>query len=382
MPIGNYLNKIGGQNNVNELDSIFDAIGVEQFGTRIRIKQACKVLSEKFSEKDFESRINKVRATRKSMLINNSVKENLIKILQEESAGNFLLKHSDLEFTKELGSGTSGRVYKGILRGNKVAIKVVKLLDKSSIEEFSKEFQVMSVLKSDYIVHFFGACLEPKVCMVMEYCNRKTLNHVMQDSRFNFNWTRALHFAISTLKGLDYLHTRHPPVLHRDMKSLNLLVNETEGVFSLKVSDFGLARFGNTLNQQSLARLCGTYAYLAPEVCQNVTFTEKGDMFSVGIILWEIVYRVLMGRYTIPYSEYSDITMDFQIAVAVSEKALRPTIPALCPYNLRELILTLYQATPTDRPSTSQALHTLQQIETEYQEHKESWDKSIQQYSV
>jgi serine/threonine protein kinase len=98
---------------------------------------------------------------------------------------------------------------------------------------------------------------------------------------------------------------------------VNLLINN-DG--DLKVCDMGLARFNNS-HADSMDRLCGTYSYLAPEIFLGGIFTEKADIFSMGIIIWEIVVTMLKRKYELPYiEEHPELKMDFQIAVAVAEK--------------------------------------------------------------
>jgi len=347
---------------------------IETVGTRIKLRQACKQLQGKFAARDLESRMGQAKTKENTV---SHMKDNLIQILKEESSGDFLLRHSDLEFTKELGNGTSSKVYKGLLKGTKVAIKVLKQIDNSAVQEFRKELQVMTILNSDYVVQFFGACLEPRICMVMEYCNRKSLNHVMQDKRYDIGWERGLYFALSTAKGLQYLHSRS--ILHRDMKSLNLLVHEDHGNWALKVSDFGLARLNNSKNQNTLTKICGTYAYLSPEVCSGERFTEKSDIFSMAVIFWEIFTRIITGAYVYPYSEYIDIQLDIQIAVAVSEKGVRPTLPEEIPKILGNLVHACFQAKPMDRPSVDSIIKQLTNAEEEYKQN--NWKEAISRIS-
>lgn len=150
----------------------------------------------------------------------------------------WILHNSELEFTVKLGSGTSGTVYKGLYKGQEVAIKVLKTEQSSKeVEEFKKEFQVMSAIQSPYLVFFFGAVLEPKMCMVMELCSRGSLYHVMSDTKIDIDWERALNFSLEMVRGVECLHAWTPQIVHRDLKSLNLMVNEQ---FHVKVADFDI----------------------------------------------------------------------------------------------------------------------------------------------
>jgi serine/threonine protein kinase len=102
---------------------------------------------------------------------------------------NSWIHSSDLEFTKKLGSGTSGKVYQGLYKGKEVAIKVLKdMTAEEQLVEFKKEFQMMSAIKSAQVVLFYGACLEPKLSMVMELCQKGSLYNVLQDKSLYIDW--------------------------------------------------------------------------------------------------------------------------------------------------------------------------------------------------
>lgn len=128
------------------------------------------------------------------------------------------IEPSDLEFTKKLGSGTGGKVYQGLYKGKEVAIKVLKeMTNESQIQEFKKEFHIMSAIKSSSVVQFYGACLEPKLCMVMEMCARGSLYHVLKHDKYlQFTtWKSFLDFADQTVRGIQVLHNYNPPIYHR-----------------------------------------------------------------------------------------------------------------------------------------------------------------------
>lgn len=86
--------------------------------------------------------------------------------------GDWILNARDVEFTEKLGAGASGKVFKGLFRGMEVAIKVLKNPEEGDLREFRKEVQIMGAVKSEHTVKFYGAVLEPKVCLVMELCSR------------------------------------------------------------------------------------------------------------------------------------------------------------------------------------------------------------------
>jgi len=145
------------------------------------------------------------------------------------------------------------------------------------------------------------------------------------------------------------------------MKTANLLLNHN---WELKICDMGLARFNTPETLDSMKKLCGTYSYLAPEVFSGEVFTVKSDVFSMAIVLWEIVVRCVTGKYKPPYlDEFPHLTADFQIAIQVAEKGLRNSIPTDCPKKLGDLIQKCWADDPSERPSTSELLANLRTIQ-------------------
>jgi len=271
-----------------------------------------------------------------------------------------LISHSTLEFTKELGSGVSGTVFKGLFSEQKVAIKVLKSQNKEpTLEEFKKEFHIMSSIQSPYIVHFFGACLEPRICIVMEYCSKGSLYDVLRDEKLEIGWKQALRWGMETCLAVDFLHSFEPTIVHRDLKSLNLLVDSS---WTIKLSDFGLARFNMASNMETMGKLRGTYAYLGPELFHGSTYTTKTDVYSIGIILNELAQRVSTGKYSTPYSEYPYIKLDYQIFFHAAEKGLRPTIPASCHPVLATVIKQVLDTNPDNRPTAKNLSDLLKKV--------------------
>lgn len=158
----------------------------------------------------------------------------------------WLMEYDDLYFVEVLGKGTSSvgmfitinmrnkivypdnciAVYKGTYKDEEVAIKVLRLeTQKRDIEDFKKELEVLSFLKSEHVVNFIGAALEPKLCMVLEYCPRGSLYQYMHDARLKFTWDLLLKWITETIKGVNCLHLWKPQIVHRDLKTPNLLVS-------------------------------------------------------------------------------------------------------------------------------------------------------------
>lgn len=173
------------------------------------------------------------------------------KLLQR--GAQWVVDAKDLKFTSKLGMGTHAKVYKGLYRGQEVALKVPKIPEGKIAEDFIKEFEVLSSVRSQYVVYFYGVVFSPKFCVIMEYCPKGTLQDVLKNSHETFGWERFLKIAIDATRGIVDLHNWNPQIVHRDIKSLNLLIDEYD---KCKLSDFGLARFLQANEQPSLSKVC------------------------------------------------------------------------------------------------------------------------------
>lgn len=283
---------------------------------------------------------------------------------------------NELKFLEKLGSGRSAKVYKGLYKDETVAIKVLKpLLDEKELRNFKGELDIMRSIHSEHVVKFYGGCFDPKICLVMEYCSNGSLYHLQQRENLDIGWDMCFRLLIETITGIVALHAENPPIVHRDLKSLNLLVNSENRV---KVCDFGLSRYTQGSGDNStLGKLRGTYAYSAPEVYHGKPYSTKSDVYSIGVIMWELVARVINKSYLRPYKEYKHLRIDFQIIIASAKKGIRPTIPASCPNSLRGLIVRCWDALPEPRPTAEEALAELQKIHEEYMANKPAWDSIL-----
>jgi len=274
---------------------------------------------------------------------------------------------------EELGSGAAGKVYKGLYKSKTVAVKVLKeLKDGGEIEDFKKELEIMTKIRDPHMVFFYGVTIKHKMCMVMELCARKSLFHVLNREGLKIGWPQALEWGAQAAAGTACLHRNN--IVHRDLKSLNLLVTET---WIIKVADFGLARFNNDGNMETLNKMRGTMAYCPPEAYFAQAFNYKSDVYSLAVILWELVNRCIKSKYEAPFSEYKNLTMDFQIIIQVAKSHLRPTIPATCPAEVRSLIETCWTFEREKRPDASDVQNQLRDLIALYETKVADWDKTV-----
>ena len=272
-----------------------------------------------------------------------------------EDAINWIAE-DDIQWLQKISSGAFARVYKGVYRNRVVAIKMLKgKLDAKMISEFQKEFRVFKAVHHPNIVECFGACYEQnRLSYVMEYCARGTLVHVMMDPNLVLTWENAADFFAQAVRGIHFLHCGGKnAIIHRDLKSQNLLVTRD---YCIKVGDFGLSRFNTASNGTTLGTLCGTMSHCAPEVFTGVKFSTKSDVYSLGMVLWELAERVASGKYSAPFKEYPFITLDIQIIIQASQKHLRPTIHKDVPERFAALIRRCWDPDPDARPTTADLL--------------------------
>ncbi|XP_031287382.1 serine/threonine-protein kinase STY17-like isoform X2 [Pistacia vera] len=206
----------------------------------------------------------------------------------------------------KVSSGAYGDLYKGTYCSQEVAIKVLKRehVDTDMLKEFSQEVYIMRKIRHKNVVQFIGACTRPpNLCIVTEFMARGSIHDFLHTQKGVFDLPSLLKVAIDVSKGMNYLHQNN--IIHRDLKTANLLMDENEVV---KVADFGVAR----VQAQSgvMTAETGTYRWMAPEVIGHKPYDHKADVFSFGIVLWELISA------EIPYSGFSPL----QAAVAVVQK--------------------------------------------------------------
>ena len=193
------------------------------------------------------------------------------------------IPYRELVFKKRIGEGGFGEVWLGEWSGQAVAIKNLKLTATSpQLEELKREARVMKRLRNPTIVSFYGLCLENTKCIVIEYMEEGSLNSVLNKKRpQDFTWEKRYVIAKDIVEGLAYLHRQTVPIIHRDLKSHNVLFMDK---YRAKLADFGLAYEKiktETLtktplsNQDGAMRGVGTLCWMAPEL-----FFINSNVFS------------------------------------------------------------------------------------------------------
>ncbi|XP_023206814.1 mitogen-activated protein kinase kinase kinase 10 [Xiphophorus maculatus] len=266
---------------------------------------------------------------------------------------------SELTLEEVIGAGGFGKVYKGVWRREEVAVKAARQDPDEDIsvtaESVRQEARLFWMLRHPNIIALRGVCLkEPNLCLVMEYARGGALNRALAGKnvppRVLVNW------AVQIATGMDYLHNQaFVPIIHRDLKSSNILIlqpverDDLSGK-TLKITDFGLAREWHQTTKMSAA---GTYAWMAPEVIKHSLFSKSSDVWSFGVLLWEL----LTGE--VPYREIDALA----VAYGVAMNKLTLPIPSTCPEPFVLLLSECWSSNPRGRPSFTSILQHLQAIE-------------------
>ncbi|KAG3150460.1 hypothetical protein PI124_g12915 [Phytophthora idaei] len=241
---------------------------------------------------------------------------------KNEIKAEWKLDLNEVRLEKAVGSGRSGSTYSAWWRGTHVAAKVVdsstntQAVGEELLNEFHREVAVVSKLRHPNIVLFLGAAINPpRYCLVFEFMENGTLTDLIRGRRGPIDFFRLV---AEMAMGMNYLHLCS--IMHRDLKSGNVLIDSH-----------------------------GTYRWMAPEVIRHEPYSSKADVYSFGIVLWELLARDQPFRGLTP----------IQAAFAVARQQMRPALPRQTPQKIGELIEHCWHHDPARRPDFGAILEAL-----------------------
>lgn len=263
----------------------------------------------------------------------------------EDELEPWLVDFKDIQFGQVLGSGSFGEVFAATYRGTKVAVKKVlrHKMNKQANMEMRAECALLQALKHDNILKFEGMCIQsPNFCLLTAIMERGSLSQILY-SATDLPWKTRIGFARDAARGIEYLHEND--IIHRDIKSNNLLVAQD---WSVKIADFGFSRI-KTANQTMTQ--CGTVAWTSPEIFDESHYTEKADVYSFGIVLWELIFR------TKPWA--GKHSMRVIQAVVSGERPSILNMPADTPEFMKILMVKCWAHNPHERPNFAEIVDSI-----------------------
>jgi len=253
----------------------------------------------------------------------------------------------ELEFSELVASGASGEVHLGYLSGLAVAIKKIHVTNKKERKLVDREYSLLRRVTHPNIVKFLGVCDHSSgFFLITEYIAHGDLFDLLNfGDKENFTWKDRISISIQIASACEYLHS--VDIIHRDLKSQNVLIGDTN--YLVKLCDFG---FATALQERTKRYLttCGTEEWLAPEIALEDAYDHKVDLFSFGLVLTELIMcRPPRKR---------KIKENLAFNVGEFEKDL----PEECPREYAQLVVDCTQFRPDDRPEFRDVVVTLSKL--------------------
>ncbi|XP_078448712.1 tyrosine-protein kinase CSK isoform X3 [Lampetra planeri] len=253
-----------------------------------------------------------------------------------------VINMNELKLGEVIGSGEFGDVYLGQYNGTAVAVKSLHM-ESSTLQEFMSEITIMTKLRHRHLVNLLGAAMGEVLYIVTEYMAKGSLiNYLRSRGRAGITKVEQITFALHVCEGMDYLEEQN--FVHRDLAARNVLISED---MTAKVADFGLAgERGKGIMTKKLP-----VKWTSPEALRKHEFSTKSDVWSFGILLWEIYS---FGRVPYPRVPLKDV-------VEYVEDGYRMDPPELCPSTVSSAMSACWHVEPACRPSFRDLRRILQQ---------------------
>jgi len=298
--------------------------------------------------------------------------EDPLKILMD-----FEIDPANLDIAEMIGTGSTANIYKAVYRSSsklqQVAVKRIDVsrvptekTEKGDSEEedrllaFRREIAIMTRICHPHFVSFIGLIsLSVPISLVMEFCPGGCVFDLLHERLdVDVSWKQKHKILLDTAEAMNYLHSFEPEIVHRDLKSLNLLLTETfrcSVLPHIKLSDFGLSRMReNGSDWGIMTNACGTTHWMAPEVVLGTNYDQKCDVYSFAMIIYEVICREM------PFED-----VEAEAVGTLASQGHRPTpdaIPPDCPDYLTNLMVACWAHQPQSRPSFTVVLELLSSV--------------------
>eukprot|EP00929_Paragymnodinium_shiwhaense_P029315 TRINITY_DN16823_c0_g1_i1.p1 TRINITY_DN16823_c0_g1~~TRINITY_DN16823_c0_g1_i1.p1 ORF type:complete len:417 (-),score=122.96 TRINITY_DN16823_c0_g1_i1:105-1355(-) len=292
--------------------------------------------------------------------------------LLDEDQGEWEIDPSTVQLGEKVGSGATADVYRAQLKGKTVAAKLFigdfGWMDPKEKENIKREVKIMRAIEHPRLVNLIGVSSKQRpFTLYIEFCGGGCLFLLLHDQEdISLSQLQGLKMAADTCEAMDFLHKLDPPIIHRDLKSMNLLmeahVTGPSDPVSVKVSDFGMSRMmnGNVFGKMTIG--AGTCHWMAPEVLAGDDYNEKVDVYSFAMVLFEIICREIPFEYEEP-AGVRDLVI----------QGARPdleAVPPNCPKAMKQLMVQCWNQEREKRPSFEELIKMLEAIQEKILEKK------------
>ncbi|XP_030456003.2 leucine-rich repeat receptor protein kinase HPCA1 [Syzygium oleosum] len=271
--------------------------------------------------------------------------------------------------SNELGAGGYGKVYRGVLPdGHIIAIKRAQQGSMQGAVEFKTEIELLSRVHHKNLVALIGFCFEQgEQMLVYEYMPNGTLRDSLTGkSGIYLDWKRRLRIALGSARGLAYLHElANPPIIHRDVKSTNILLDEH---LTAKVADFGLSKLVSDSTKGHVStQVKGTLGYLDPEYYMTQQLTEKSDVYSFGVVMLELITAkqpIEKGKYVVREirTAMDKNDQDYYGVREMMDPSMRSTGKLVGFGRFLDLAMQCVEESAVDRPTMSEVVKAIETV--------------------
>lgn len=272
----------------------------------------------------------------------------------------------DVVLGDQLGEGAFATVFKGTMNGSEqVAVKRLNMKGKDDIQakkifgEFRREVLTMSALHHPCVVNLKAFSLQSPYSIIMEYVPHGSLYGFIKDRKDNgsaLGWSARLRIAYDIAAGMAHLHSIDPPLIHKDLKSPNILMAamDESAPAMAKIADFGISGklyMSMFSAKKARDREVENPTWLAPEIIREEPYSAASDVYPFGIMLWELL------TLQHPYEEFNfSFNSDLEDAI---KKGRRPTVPADCPLIYKDILTACWHDEPAKRPTFAEIVNNL-----------------------